>query len=191
MRRKGRTTSLPPRQRCDARWPSPSPLTFERIISDRDLCGTAGWRLPSPARSASPLRVPGARCTPGRAQAPFRGQRFPAAPRIRRDGRAGHAGAGAASGGAGCDPGAAGPTRREWDPRGRTGRDQLCKHHSVQADGNRRQKTEHSRPVPATWRRLAGATGSFAPIVRRRESRSASQIVLASCAAASAAVTPH
>ena len=46
------------------------------------------------------------------------------------------------------------------------------------------------RPVPATWRRLAGATGSFAPIVRRRESRSASQIVLASCAAASAAVTP-
>ena len=27
------------------------------------------------------------------------------------------------------------------------------------------------RPVPATWRRLAGATGSFAPIVRRRESR--------------------
>ena len=47
------------------------------------------------------------------------------------------------------------------------------------------------RPVPATWRRLAGATGSFAPIVRRRESRSAWQIVLASCAAASAAVTPH
>ena len=45
------------------------------------------------------------------------------------------------------------------------------------------------RPVPATWRRLAGATGSFAPIVRRRESRSALQIVLASCAAASAA--PH
>ena len=44
------------------------------------------------------------------------------------------------------------------------------------------------RPVPATWRRLAGATGSFAPIVRRRESRSASQIVLASCAAAGAAV---
>ena len=32
------------------------------------------------------------------------------------------------------------------------------------------------------WRRLAGATGSFAAIVRRRESRSASQIVLASCA---------
>ena len=47
-----------------------------------------------------------------------------------------------------------------------------------------------TRPAPPTWRRLAGATGLFAPIVRRRESRSASQIVLASCAAASAAVTP-
>ena len=45
-------------------------------------------------------------------------------------------------------------------------------------------------PVPPTWRRLAGATGSFARIVRRRESRSVSQIVLASCAAAIAAVTP-
>ena len=32
--------------------------------------------------------------------------------------------------------------------------------------------------------------GFVCPIVRRRESRSASQIVLASCAAASAAVTP-
>ena len=47
-----------------------------------------------------------------------------------------------------------------------------------------------TRPAPPTWRRLAGATGLFAPIVRRRENRSASQIVLASCAAASAAVTP-
>ena len=164
MRRKGRTTSLPPRQRCDARWPSPSPLTFERIISDRDLCGTAGWRLPSPARSASPLRVPGARCTAGRAQAPFRGQRFPAAPRIRCDGRAGHAGAGAASGGAGCDPGAAGPDSvGSGIRRGRTGRDQLCKHHSVQADGNRRQQTEHSS-APLFWSPVAhGLVRPFAP----------------------------
>ena len=47
-----------------------------------------------------------------------------------------------------------------------------------------------TRPAPPTWRRLAGAAGSFAPIVRWRESRSASLIDPASCAAASAAVTP-
>ena len=47
-----------------------------------------------------------------------------------------------------------------------------------------------TRPAPPTWRRLAGAAGSFAPIVRWRESRSASLIDPASCAVASAAVTP-
>ena len=47
-----------------------------------------------------------------------------------------------------------------------------------------------TRPAPPTWRRLAGAAGLFVPIVGRRESRSALQIVPASCAAASAAVTP-
>ena len=50
---------------------------------------------------------------------------------------------------------------------------------------------EHGRTLPLVAvgdnRIGKGATGSFAPIVRRRESRSASQIVLASCAAA---VTP-
>ena len=51
-----------------------------------------------------------------------------------------------------------------------------------------------TRPAPLTWRRLAGATGAFAPIVRRRENRSALQFVPALAHAAErcrgSAVTP-
>ena len=47
-----------------------------------------------------------------------------------------------------------------------------------------------TRPAPPTWRRLAGATGTYAHCQAAGAARSASQIVLASCAAPSAAVTP-
>ncbi len=47
-----------------------------------------------------------------------------------------------------------------------------------------------TRPVPPTWRRRGGVTGSSAPIARRRQSRSASPAGPASCAAGSAAATP-
>ncbi len=47
-----------------------------------------------------------------------------------------------------------------------------------------------TRPVPPTWRRRGGVTGSSAPIARRRQSRSASPAGPASCAVESAAATP-
>ena len=48
----------------------------------------------------------------------------------------------------------------------------------------------HDAACAAYLEKARWSDGLFAPIVRRRESRSASQIVLASCAAGSAAVTP-